>query len=49
MTASGEGRLGVGGIEQKRKRTHGHGQVWWLLGEADIRGLNGTEKNTMKI
>ena len=25
MTASGGGRLGGGGIEQKGKRTHGHG------------------------
>ena len=26
MTASGGGMLGDGGIEQKVKRTHGHGQ-----------------------
>ena len=26
MTASGGGRLRDGGIKQKRKRTHGHGQ-----------------------
>ena len=26
MTAGERGRLGGGGIEQKRKRTHGHGQ-----------------------
>ena len=26
MTASGRGELGDGGIKQKGKRTHGHGQ-----------------------
>ena len=43
-------RLGGRGIEQKGKRTHGHGQqsgdCWGLGG---IRGLNGNGKNTMKI
>ena len=46
MTASGGGRLGGGGIEQKGKRTHGHGQ--WCgdcWGEGGIRGLNGNGKN----
>ena len=46
MTASGGGRLGGGGIEQKGKRTHGHwqwcGDCW---GEGGIRGLNGNGKN----
>ena len=44
MTASG--RLGGGGIEQKGKRTHGHGQQCgdgW--GEEGKRGLNGNGKN----
>ena len=50
MTASG-GVLGGGGIEQKRKRTHGHGQqcsdCWGIEG---IRGINGNViKNTRKI
>ena len=49
---------GVGGrrIEQKRKRTHGHGQqcgdceVWGRRvggGEEGIRGINGNGKNTL--
>ena len=53
MTASdgaGGGQLGSGGIEQKRKRTHGHvqqyGDCW---GERFVRGLNGNGKNTIKI
>ena len=51
MPARGGGvvRLGVGGIEQKRKRTHGHGQQngdYW--GEEDIRGISGNGKNTIK-
>ena len=51
MTASG-GRewLRVGGIEQKGKRTHGHGQQcgdWW--GEGDIRGLNSNEKIQQRL
>ena len=37
-------------MEQKRKRTHGHGQqcgdCW---GEEDIKGLNDNGKNTIKI
>ena len=49
MTAS-RGKLGVGGTEQKGKRTHGHGQqcgnCW---GEGHIRGLTSNRKNTMKI
>ena len=46
----GGGWLGSGGIEPKGKRTHGHGQqcgdCW---GERNIRGLNGSGKNTIKI
>ena len=45
MTASHGGMLGGEGIEQKGKRTHGHGQqcgdCW---GEDNIRGLNGNGK-----
>ena len=44
------GSLAGGGIEQKGKRTHGHGQqcgdCWGLGG---IRGLKGNVKNTIKI
>ena len=50
MTASGVGRLVGGGIEQKGKRTHGHGQQCgdcWA--EGGVRGLNGNKKYTMKI
>ena len=37
-------------IEQKRKRTHGHGQQGGdCSGERDTRGLNGNVKNTIKI
>ena len=47
---AGEWMLGGGGIEQKGKRTHGHGQqcgdCW---GEGGIRGLNDNGKNTIKI
>ena len=51
MTASGGWRRGgSGGIEQKGKRTHGHGQqsgdCWRVRG---TKGLNGNGKNTMKI
>ena len=36
-----------GGIEQKGKRTHGHGQQYDDCGEEwGIRGLSGTGKNT---
>ena len=50
MTGSRVGRLGGGWIEQKVKRTHGHGQQCgdcWRVGV--IRGLNGNRKNTIKI
>ena len=50
MTASGGGRLGVRGTEQKGKRPHGHGQQCgdcWQ--EGGIRGRNGNGKNTIKI
>ena len=50
MTASRQGGGGQrGGIEQKGKRTHGHGQqcgdCW---GEGSIEVLNDSGKNTMK-
>ena len=44
------GSLGGGGIEQKRKRTHGHRQQCvdgW--GQWGIKGLNGNGKNIIKI
>ena len=38
-----------GGIEQKRKRTHGRGQQCGdCCEEEGIRGLNGNGKNTIK-
>ena len=37
MTASGAERLGGGGIEQKGKRTHGHGQQYGDCG-GDYKG-----------
>ena len=44
------GRLGGRGIEQKGKRTHGHGQQCGDCGGwGGIRGLNGNVKNTIKI
>ena len=50
MTAKVEGGLGGGGIEQKGKRTHGHGQqcgdCW---GKGAIKGLNGNGKNIIKV
>ena len=52
MTASGGGwRLGGGGIEQKGKKTHGHGhQCGGCQGEGGIKGLNDDgKKNTIKI
>ena len=45
MTASRGGEVGGGEIEQKRNRTHGHGQQCgdsW--GEGHIKELNGNEK-----
>ena len=46
----GRERLGGGGIEQRGKRIHGHGQqcgdCW---GEWGIRGLKVNVKNTIKI
>ena len=51
MTASGGGRnLGGRGIEQNRRRIHGHrqqcGDCWgWEV----YRGLNGNGKNIIKI
>ena len=41
------GRLGSGGIEEKGKRTHGHGHEWQCgdcWGEGGVRGLNGNGK-----
>ena len=51
MAAScGGGEVRGGGIEQKRKRTHGHGQQGIdCRGKGGIRGLNGNRKNTIKI
>ena len=46
----GEGQVRGGGIDQKGKRTHGHGQQCgdgW--GEQCIRGVNGNGKSTIKI
>ena len=44
MTASGDGGSG-GGIEQKGKSTHGHGQqCGGCWGEGGIRELNGNGK-----
>ena len=43
------GELGGGGIEQKGKQTHGHGQQcgdFWGMG--GIRGLNGKGKTYNK-
>ena len=38
-----------GGVEQKGKRTHGHGQQYGDCGgERDIWELNGNEENTKK-
>ena len=49
MTAVG-GRLGDGRIEQKRKRTHGHGQQCGdCRGGWRYKGLNGNRKNIIKI
>ena len=45
MTPTGAGRLAGGKIEQKEKRTHGHGQQSGDCGgEWVIRGLNGNAK-----
>ena len=41
--------LGSGGIEQKGKRTHGHGQQCGDCGGRGISRLNGNGKNTIKI
>ena len=49
MTAKGKERLGGGGIDRKRKRTHGHGQQHGdCRGEEHIRGLNGNGKKYNK-
>ena len=44
------GEVTGGGIEQKGKKTHGHGQqcgdCW---GEGVLRGLNGNGENTIKM
>ena len=49
-------RLGGGGIKQKRKRTHEHGQQcgdcrerMGVEVEECIRGTNGNGKNTIKV
>ena len=42
------GMVGDGGIEQKGKRTHGHGQQCGDCGgEVGIRGLNGNMKKKL--
>ena len=47
MTASEvRGKLGGGGIEQKGKRTHGHGQQCDDYRGRGHRGLNDNGKNT---
>ena len=44
MTACGDS-LGSGGIEQKARRSHGHGQQCGdCHGEGSIRGINGIGK-----
>ena len=56
MTAKGEW-LEDGGIEQKGKSTHGHGQQGgdcgaqggWMEVEEDVTEVNGNGKNTIKI
>ena len=49
MTGIGGWALGGGGLEQKGKRTHGHGQQCGdCLGKRSIGGLNGNGKNTIK-
>ena len=49
LTALG-GMVRSGGIEQKRKRTHGHGQQCSDCWEGGgIMGLNDNGKNTIKI
>ena len=50
MTAKG-GLLGGGGIEQKGKRTHGHGQHCGDCrgGGESIRGLHSNGKNLKKF
>ena len=42
------GWVGGGETEQKRKRTHGHGQCG-AKGEGGYKGINGNGKNTIKI
>ena len=43
------GRVGAGRIEQKGKRTHGHGQQCGDCGGlGGIRGLNGNRKKKIK-
>ena len=41
------GRLGGGGIEQKGKRTHGHGQQCGDYRGQGIKELHGNGKNTI--
>ena len=46
----GWGQRGDRGIEQKGKRTHGHGQQCGdCLHVGGLRGINGNGKNTIKI
>ena len=48
MTAKGR-RLAGRRTEQRRKKTHGHGQQWGDCGgrEIDIRELNGNGRNAI--
>ena len=49
MTATGVGKLGGGGNEQKGKRTHRHGQQCGnCRGQGSIRELNGNGKKYNK-
>ena len=47
MTAKGVVR--GGGIEQRGKRTHGHGHSVVIMGGGGIRGPNDNGKNTINI
>ena len=49
ITASWWGGLEGGGIEQKGKRTHGHGQQCGDCGEGDERDVRGLLNRNGKI
>ena len=48
MTALGEGWFEGGGIKQKWKRIHGHGQQGGDWGGRSIKRINNKENNTIK-